>query len=66
MLRLITGLLLVTFLLGGPRMVFADTAYVANEATGTVSVIDTKTNRITATIGLGSDPAVAGTPPRPT
>ena len=40
----------------------ADTAYVANEITGTVSVIDTRTNTITATIGLGSDPAIPGTP----
>ena len=40
----------------------ADTAYVANEMTGTVSVIDTKTNTITTTIGLGSDPAIPGTP----
>ncbi len=47
--------------LGAARAV-ADTAYVANEATGTVSVIDTKTNTITTTIGLGSDPAISGTP----
>jgi YVTN family beta-propeller protein len=40
----------------------ADTAYVANEATSTISVIDTKTNTVTATICLGSDPAIAGTP----
>ncbi len=40
----------------------ADTAYVANEATGTISVIDTKTHTITTTIGLGSDPAISGTP----
>lgn len=40
----------------------ADTAYVANEATATISVIDTKTNTITTTIGLGSDPAIPGTP----
>lgn len=37
-------------------------AYVANEATGTISVIDTNTDAIVATIGLGSDAAVAGTP----
>ncbi len=41
---------------------FAGTAYVANEATASVSVIDTASNVITATIGLGSDPAIAGTP----
>jgi YVTN family beta-propeller protein len=46
----------------GARPAAADTAYVANEGTGTISVIDTKTNTITATIGLGSDPAIAGTP----
>lgn len=40
----------------------ADTAYVANEATGTISVIDTKTHTIITTIGLGSDPAIPGTP----
>lgn len=39
----------------------ADTAYVANEATGTISVIDTTTNTIITTIGLGSDPAIPGT-----
>ena len=37
-------------------------AYVANEATGSVSVIDTATDRVVATICLGSDPAIAGTP----
>lgn len=40
----------------------ADTAYVANEATNTISVIDTKTHKVTVTIGLGSDPAIPGTP----
>ena len=40
----------------------ADTLYVANETTNTISVIDTTTNSITATIGLGSDPAIPGTP----
>jgi YVTN family beta-propeller protein len=37
-------------------------AYVANEATGSVSVIDTATDSVAATICLGSDPAIAGTP----
>ncbi|MDP9374735.1 MAG: YncE family protein, partial [Chloroflexota bacterium] len=37
-------------------------AYVANEATGTISVIDTATDAIVATIGLGSDPALPDTP----
>lgn len=46
----------------GAGQAAADTAYVANEATGTISVIDTKTHTVTATIGLGSDPAVPGTP----
>jgi YVTN family beta-propeller protein len=39
-----------------------NTAYVANEQTYTVSVIDTTTHTIKTTIGLGSDPAIAGTP----
>ena len=34
----------------------------ANEATGTVSVIDTDRDTIVGTICLGSDPAIAGTP----
>lgn len=37
-------------------------AYVANEATGSVSVIDTATDSVVATICLGSDSAIAGTP----
>lgn len=37
-------------------------AYVANEATNTISVIDTATDTIVDTIGLGSDPAIPGTP----
>ncbi len=37
-------------------------AYVANEGTATISVIDTATNSIVTTIGLGSDPAIEGTP----
>lgn len=45
-----------------PAIAAADTAYVANEATATISVIDTKTNTITTTIGLGSDTAIPGTP----
>jgi YVTN family beta-propeller protein len=40
----------------------ADTAYVANEATSTISVIDTATNSVVSTICLGSDPAIPGTP----
>ncbi|MDP9382113.1 MAG: hypothetical protein M3Q29_18610 [Chloroflexota bacterium] len=42
--------------------VIGNTAYVANEDTGTISVIDTTTHAIKATIGLGSDPAIPGTP----
>lgn len=38
------------------------TVYVANETSGTISVISTATNTVVATICLGSDPAVAGTP----
>lgn len=44
------------------RPAAADTAYVANEQTSTISVIDTLTNTVVATIGLGSDPAIPGTP----
>lgn len=40
----------------------ADTAYVANEQTATISVIDTRSRTVTGTIGLGSDPAIPGTP----
>jgi len=40
----------------------ADTAYVANEISGTVSVIDTKARAVITTIGLGSDPPIPGTP----
>ncbi len=47
-------------LIGGDAA--ADTAYTANEATATVSVIDTTTHKITTTIGLGSAPAIPGTP----
>jgi YVTN family beta-propeller protein len=41
---------------------FADTAYVANEQSVTISVVDTATHTIIQTIGLGSDPAIPGTP----
>jgi YVTN family beta-propeller protein len=46
------------------QSVAAGTAYVANEGTGTVSVISAATNRVIATICLGSDPEddLAGTP----
>ena len=37
-------------------------AYVANETTATVSVIDTATDEVVDTICLGSDPAIAQTP----
>src|SRR5919108_3491088 len=37
-------------------------AYVANEGSGTISVIDVATSTITKTICLGSDPAISGTP----
>lgn len=49
----------LTFQLGTAA---ADTVYVANEVTDTVSVIDSVTNSITTTICLGSDPAIPGTP----
>ena len=46
----------------GHKKAAADTAYVANEQSVTISVIDTDTRRITTTIGLGSGPAIPGTP----
>ena len=55
-------LLLITLVLCMSGTTWAGTAYVANEGSATVSVIDTATNFIVATIGLGSDPAIAGTP----
>lgn len=45
-----------------PRLALGGTVYVANEVSNTVSVIDTKTNTIITTIGLGSDAAIPGTP----
>lgn len=42
--------------------VMADTAYVANEQTATIAVIDTSSRTVTTTIGLGSDQAIPGTP----
>ena len=57
-------LLLITLVLCMSGTTWAGTAYVANEGSATVSVIDTATNFIVATIGLGSDPAIAGTPRR--
>lgn len=51
----------LTALLAADRAA-ADTAYVANEATSTISVIDTATNSVVTTICLGSDPAIPGTP----
>jgi DNA-binding beta-propeller fold protein YncE len=45
----------------GPKEVIGR-AYVANEATGTISVIDTDRDTIVDTICLGSDPPIPGTP----
>lgn len=39
------------------------TVYVANENSGTVSVIDGATNAVTATIGVGSSPSAVGVDP---
>src|SRR5438034_11259827 len=47
---------------GTPPPLVPAAAYVANEASGTISVIDTATDTIVGTICLGSDPAIAGTP----
>lgn len=60
--KIVVGGLAVGALMFAPWKALADTAYLANEASGTVSVIDTKTRTVTATIGLGSDPAIPGTP----
>ncbi len=57
----VMGILVGSFAFG-PGTAGAGTAYVANETTGTVSAIDTKTHTITTTIGLGSEPAIPGTP----
>lgn len=57
--------LFIAAVIAGPftaAPVSADTAYVANEQTSTISVIDTATNTIVTTICLGSDPPIAGTP----
>ena len=56
----LTGLALTALL--DANHAAADTAYVANEATSTISVIDTATNSVVSTICLGSDPAIPGTP----
>jgi YVTN family beta-propeller protein len=53
---------ILAFLLFGPVKILADTAYVANETTATISVINTTTNTISTTICLGSDPAIEATP----
>jgi len=52
----------IGFVLGFAPLAHGGTVYVANEVSNTVSVIDTKTNAIIATIGLGSDAAIPGTP----
>ncbi len=57
----VLGILVGSFAFG-PGTAGAGTAYVANETTGTVSAIDTKTHTIITTIGLGSEPAIPGTP----
>lgn len=46
----------------GPIEGVNDRAYVANEGTGTISVIDTTSDQVVDTICLGSDQAVPGTP----
>lgn len=52
----------IGFLLGFASLAIGGSVYVANEVSNTVSVIDTKTNTIITTIGLGSDAAIPGTP----
>ena len=59
-MRLSPALLLAAATLAGtaaaPRACAAPVAYVTNSADGTVSVLDTITNTITATVPVGSDP----------
>jgi YVTN family beta-propeller protein len=51
------GTILVAVALGQfPGVAAADSAYVANSTSGTVSVIDTKTHEVTATIPVGASP----------
>jgi YVTN family beta-propeller protein len=54
--------LIAALLVAIPVTTSADTAYVANEQTTSISVIDTHSKQIIATICLGSDPAIPGTP----
>lgn len=61
-IKLSVAVLAVGTLSFDPGRAAADTAYVANEQTVTISVIDTDTSTITTTIGLGSDPTIPGTP----
>ena len=56
------AVVVLSLLLFGPAKTQADTVYVANEATATISVIDTISDTIVHTICLGSDPAIPGTP----
>src|SRR5579864_5297690 len=42
---------------------FANSAYVTNFNSGTVSVIDTQTNTVIATVSLGTNPAVVAITP---
>ncbi len=58
---IVIGVVVGIFTVGSTKG-FADTAYVANEQSVTISVIDTATHTILRTIGLGSDPAIPGTP----
>ena len=58
----VTAATTLWFLAFASEDALGDTAYTANEQTVTISVIDTDTNTIITTIGLGSDPAIPGTP----
>ncbi|TMB06324.1 MAG: hypothetical protein E6J70_00765 [Deltaproteobacteria bacterium] len=67
-MRLSPALLLAAATLAGtaaaPRACAAPVAYVTNSADGTVSVLDTITNTITATVPVGSDPFGVAVDPR--
>lgn len=52
----IMGLLLV----GTPPMLAAPFAYITNKGSDTVSVIDTATNTVTATVTVGEGPVAFG------
>jgi YVTN family beta-propeller protein len=55
-MRFLSGCILVLALCGAAAASAAPMAYASNEGSGTVSVIDTATNRVIATIDTGGKP----------